>query len=296
MVKLDCFKKENIGDVRVYGDANNPLFCLIDICKILGFPKTYSMHQKLIEEFKSEKEVEDSYSNTKNSDGLPYLADNKVTYMIQTNTTKGLRELIYIKESHLYFLIFKSTKKIAKQFRLWMFEEVIPSIRSNGGYLKDQSNLSDEEILAKSLILANNILKKREEELKLKNAENAKLQSVIVENQPKVETYNHLMELNENMTIRDYARLTKHFHNLKEQDFFNFLMKKNLIFRSKTANQKLHATPKALNKRVMTTKEFVYETKYGRRTATQPVITPAGQEYILNLIRKDILKESINVD
>lgn len=33
---IQIFKKQELGQVRVAGDNNNPLFCLKDVCDVLG--------------------------------------------------------------------------------------------------------------------------------------------------------------------------------------------------------------------------------------------------------------------
>jgi prophage antirepressor-like protein len=53
-------------------------------------------------------------------------------YSIQTN--KGERQMLTVKEPGLYELIFRSDKPAAQRFRVWMFEEVLPSIRRTGSY------------------------------------------------------------------------------------------------------------------------------------------------------------------
>lgn len=36
MNEIEIFKNERFGEVRVAGTSDNPLFCLADVCKILG--------------------------------------------------------------------------------------------------------------------------------------------------------------------------------------------------------------------------------------------------------------------
>lgn len=50
-------------------------------------------------------------------------------------TIKGLRKIVCVNESGLYHLIFKSRKKVAKDFRKWVTSEVLPSIRKDGFYM-----------------------------------------------------------------------------------------------------------------------------------------------------------------
>ena len=47
-----------------------------------------------------------------------------------------------INESGLYALVFGSRLKIAKEFKHWVTSEVLPSIRKNGAYIRNQENMT----------------------------------------------------------------------------------------------------------------------------------------------------------
>jgi prophage antirepressor-like protein len=51
-----------------------------------------------------------------------------------TDTNRGQRQVLTVTEPGLYELIFRSDKPAAQRFRVWMFEEVLPSIRRTGSY------------------------------------------------------------------------------------------------------------------------------------------------------------------
>ena len=67
-----------------------------------------------------------------------------------------------INESGLYSLILSSKLPQAKNFKRWITTEVLPSIRKNGGYLKNQEHMSNEEILANAVLLANHLIAEKE--------------------------------------------------------------------------------------------------------------------------------------
>lgn len=57
-------------------------------------------------------------------------------------------------ESNLYKLIFHSRKESAEHFTDWVTSEVLPSIRKSGGYIAGQEQMSDSELMAKALLVA----------------------------------------------------------------------------------------------------------------------------------------------
>lgn len=65
------------------------------------------------------------------------------------------RDMVIINESGLYALIFNSKLDSAKRFKHWVTSTVLPSIRKNGGYIVGQEHMSEDEIMARALIMAN---------------------------------------------------------------------------------------------------------------------------------------------
>ena len=57
---------------------------------------------------------------------------------LKNNNKNNIKNTIYINESGLYQLIAtcKTNSEIANNFKTWLYEEVIPTIRKAGGYFK----------------------------------------------------------------------------------------------------------------------------------------------------------------
>ena len=67
-----------------------------------------------------------------------------------------------INESGMYSLVLSSKLPNAKKFKRWITSEVIPSIRKNGGYIAGQESLSDEELMAKAVLVAQKKIAERD--------------------------------------------------------------------------------------------------------------------------------------
>ena len=50
----------------------------------------------------------------------------------------------------------------AKEFRHWVTNTVLPSIRKNGGYIQNQEEMTPEQIVANALIVANKIIAEKD--------------------------------------------------------------------------------------------------------------------------------------
>lgn len=135
MNELQIFNNEEFGSVRTITKDNEPMFCLADVCKALDITNAGNVKQRL------------SAKGIHNAD---------------TPTKGGMQNMVFINESNLYKVIFQSRKPSAEKFTDWVTDEVIPSIRKNGGYIAGQETLSDEELMAKALLVANNKIKERD--------------------------------------------------------------------------------------------------------------------------------------
>lgn len=104
-----AFSFHETHDVRIQMIANEPWFCLKDVCEVLDI---------------------------KNASQLAAQLDEKGICKIYTPTKGGKQQLVYVNEPNLYRVIFRSNKPEAKQFQDWVFNEVLPTIRKTGRYEK----------------------------------------------------------------------------------------------------------------------------------------------------------------
>ena len=130
MNELQIFNSEEFGEIRTITKDNGPMFCLADVCKALELEQVSRVKARL------------------KTDGV---TTSKVTDRLGRE-----QEATFINESNLYRTIFQSRKESAERFTEWVTSEVLPSIRKNGGYIAGQETLSDEELMAKALLVAQN--------------------------------------------------------------------------------------------------------------------------------------------
>lgn len=68
-----------------------------------------------------------------------------------------------VNEYGLYSLVLASRKPEAKKFKRWITHEVIPSIRKHGGYIAGQDTMTDDQLLAKALLVAQSKIAERDQ-------------------------------------------------------------------------------------------------------------------------------------
>ena len=115
------------------------MFCLADVCKALELEQVSRVKSRL---------KEDGVTNSKVIDRLG-----------------REQEATFINESNLYKVIFQSRKPSAERFTDWVTDEVIPSIRKNGGYIANQEQMTPEQIVANALVVAHNIILQKERQI-----------------------------------------------------------------------------------------------------------------------------------
>ena len=113
------------------------------------------------------------------------------------------QKAIFINESGLYALLFAMQPQKANNngvsdaypievqariqklhdFKHWVTSEVLPSIRKNGAYIRNQENMTPAEIVARGLIAAQKIIEEREKEIVHLNDRCGRLTQTIAEKQ-----------------------------------------------------------------------------------------------------------------
>lgn len=136
MTELQVFNHPQFGTVRAVEIQGEPWLVGKDVAESLG----YTNPQKAIRDH-TEPE------------------DRTVNELFTVNGTKGT----LINESGLYSLVFGSKLPEAKKFKHWVTSEVLPSIRRDGGYMHTSPDMTDEEIMARAVLLGQ---KKIEEQAK----------------------------------------------------------------------------------------------------------------------------------
>lgn len=100
-----------------------------------------------------------------------------------TDSMGRTQQMTIINESGLYSLILSSKLPSAKEFKHWVTSEVLPSIRKNGAYIRNQENMTPAEIVARGLIAAQKIIEEREKEIVHLNNRCGRLNQTIAEKQ-----------------------------------------------------------------------------------------------------------------
>ena len=236
MNELKIFSNPDFGEVRTLNIDGEPWFVASDVCKALDIGNVSMATSRL----------DDDERNTVNlTEGIP------------GNPNKTI-----VNEPGLYALVLSSRKPEAKAFKRWITHEVIPSIRKHGGYVAGQEHMSDEELMAKALLMAQKTIADRDARI-------SALQVEVAVAQPKAAYFDELVDRNLLTGIRETAKEL----GIKQKVFVDFLLNKKYLHRSKSGK----LTPTAGRG------DGLFEMKecFNEKTSwagTQVMVTPKGRE------------------
>lgn len=245
MLNITTFTNENFGSVRVAYYNNEPIFCASDLCKILGYNNGRVTIERLF---------------------------GKGVTKCYTPTNSGNQELTYLTEQQLYKLIMRSNAKNAELFQDWVCGEVLPSLRKSGGYIVNQENLTNDEILANAVLLAQNIIKQKENRIN-------ELEQEQKANAHKVLTYDELMNSSDNLDFLAFSKLinigrTTLFTKLRD---LKILMSNNYPYQQYIKNGFFRCIEQT----------YIKDDKTHLNIKT--LITPKGQAYLLKKLKVEQL-------
>ena len=187
MNELQIFENSEFGKVRVVEVNGEPMFVGKDVAEILG----YTNPRKAIGDH-----VDDE--------------DKGVT---KCDTLGGVQDLTVINESGLYSLILSSKLPNAKQFKRWVTNEVLPSIRKHGMYAVDEL-VGNPDLLIK---VATELKEERERRKELESTVQ-QMDAVITEMTPKADYADRILSSTDCMTVsqiaQDYGMSAKRFNRV----------------------------------------------------------------------------------
>lgn len=141
MNKIKIFQNQEFGAIRtISNEQGDVMFCGRDVAAALGYKKPeWAIATHVEADDSAKRGVIDSLGRE--------------------------QQAIFINESGLYALILSSKLPSARRFKHWVTSEVLPSIRREGGYLVSRPEETDEEVLARGILVMQTTLQRRADEI-----------------------------------------------------------------------------------------------------------------------------------
>ena len=211
MNNIKIFESEEFGSIRATAINGEPWFVGKDIADKLG----YENPQKALRDHVDDEDR--------------IMGERNVTPSI-TDSIGREQFPIFINESGIYSLILSSKLPSAKRFKRWVTSEVLPSIRKNGGYIAGQETLTDEELLSKALLVAQNKIRERDALIQ-------KQAAVIEQQRPKTIFADAVSASKQSILIGELAKLIcQNGVEIGQKRLFNWLRENGYLMRDGKTN------------------------------------------------------------
>lgn len=266
MKEIKKFNSPMFGELRVTrNEKGELLFCLKDVCNSLG-----------LQVGATAKRLRGDINST------------NVSSITVLDANNHGQQMYFVTEPDLYRCIFQSRRPTARKFQDWVFNDVLPSLRTTGAYVVTKEEDSEEDIIARGLIAAKAALARREERIKELECENSQSKQVIevqseriAKDAPKVEYYDQTLNSEDCMTSSQVALDL----GITAQELHNKLCQANIIYKQ-SGQWNLHKPYKGWKLHDTNTYTFP-SSNGGTHTKVYTVWTQRGRRFIIALFKNN---------
>lgn len=262
------FQNPQFGEIRTAGTADNPMFCLADVCNAIGINNSRAVKNRL--------------------------EDDDVSLIDTIDNLGRTQQVTFVTESGLYDVIIRSDSEQAKPFRKWVTSEVLPSIRKHGAYMTERTiekALSEPDFLIR---LATQLKEERqmrmeaeksraEEERRRLEAEQVAIEQkqVIEEQAPKVVFADAIIGSKSSCLIGELAKiLTMNGYKIGQNRLFQLLREQHYL----GSRGEYYNIPcqQYIEQGLFELKKTTHSENGVMKTSVTPKVTGKGQHYFIN--------------
>ncbi|WP_270271335.1 phage antirepressor [Bifidobacterium adolescentis] len=180
-----------------------------------------------------------------------------------------------VSEPGLYKLIMRSRKPEAKEFQRWVTHEVLPSIRRTGGYIPTSESDSDEDIMARAVLVAQKTIDRKNQQLQAKDAQIKMLE-------PKARFADAVAASDGTCLVGELAKmLRQNGMDIGQNRLFRLLQADGYL--GKSGSNRNVPTQRAMDLGLFRIKETTVTHADGHTTVSRtPKVTGKGQRYFID--------------
>lgn len=240
MTNLICKAFEGHNIRIVTDEQGEPWFVAKDIAIALGYRDAANMTRNL----------KDHQQGTQN-----------------VSTPGGNQMMAVINEPGLYRAVLKSRTESTERFQDWVTDEVLPSIRKNGGYIVGQEQDTPELIMAKALMVAQSVIDRKTMELQ-------SAQEQIAIQAPKADFADRVAGADKGVLLGNFAKTV----GIGPKKIFAILRELRILM--KGGNRHNLPFQEYLEQGYFEVIEKPYDAHGETRLAFSPTITGKGQQWL----------------
>ncbi len=244
------------NDFKMYGTYEEPLFLAKDVAEWIDYDES-KVGQMIKNIDEDEKET------------------SPIFYSGQ------IRNMYFLTEDGLYEVLMQSKKPIAKKFKKEI-KKILRQIRKTGGYLGTDESMTDEEIMAKALLVAQNTINKKNE---LLIAKEKQLTEAKEDLDNKNKFINQIAVSENSLLVRECAKIaSKNGVIIGERRLWDKLRAWGFIFKNST-----EAKQDGIDRGYFEIVEGSKTNKDKTFTYKTTRVTGKGQIYIINRLLKEAI-------
>ena len=254
MKEIQVFNNIEFGEIRTAEIEGKPYFMATDIAKALGYSRP--------------------------NDAIS--AHCRATVKHSTPISGKMQEVNFIPEGDVYRLIARSKLPQAEKFEKWVFDEVLPSIRKTGGYIAGQEHMTDDELLANAILVAQRKIAERDKVIQAQN-------DTITELKPKAVFADAVSSSKTSILIGDMAKLLRQNGiEIGQKRLFDWLRNNGYLIKRKGSDWNM-PTQRSVEMGLFEIKESTHLDGNGCNITTKTSkVTGKGQVYFINKFLKAI--------
>ena len=196
--RLRVFKNSLFGEIRTsLTESGDPVFCLTDLCNALQLTNSRKVKGQLDD-------------------------DVTLSYPILDNLGRT-QDATFVTEAGMYTVILRSNSPIAKPMQKWVTGEVLPAIRKTGGYMIEKEEDTEESIMARALLIAQDTIQRSKDKIR-------QLSATVEKQAPKVLFADSVATSHKSCLIAELAKiLMQNGIEIGQNRLFRYLRKNNYL-------------------------------------------------------------------
>lgn len=181
----------------------------------------------------------------------------------------------FIPENVFYRLAMKAKNEVAEKFQAKVADEIIPSIRKHGGYIAGQESMTDDQLLAKALLVAQSKIAERDQII-------AQKQERIEQMRPKALFADAVSTSKHSILIGDLAKLIcQNGYQIGQKRLFQWMRENGYIMTQGSSYNR--PKQRYVEQGLFEIKESTINNPDGSvRITITPKVTGKGQVYFVN--------------
>ena len=184
----------------------------------------------------------------------------------------------FIPENIFYKLCMKANNETARKFQDLVCDEILPEIRKTGGYIVTSEDETDEDIMAKAILVAQKTIERKNERIK-------HLETKIESDAPRVSFAETIEKASDCILVREFSKIIANEGILLgEKSLYKWFREKGFIFKNSTEPMQ-----SAVQRGLFKVSERVIKAVTGDIVRSTTKITGKGQIYFLGLLKKEFL-------